>query len=188
MKVYKEETLINDVLIIKNEIFHDERGFFKEVYNKDEFKNIGLPHKFVQLNHSRSAKNILIGLHFQWEPQMGKLMRVTKGEAYLVAVDIRIDSHSFGKWYGKILSEDDQLQIWAPAGCARGFCVLSDYAEIEYLCTGTYNGSCESGIAWNDPDINIDWPINNPILSEKDQNAQSLREWKNSKYSKFLKT
>ena len=125
MKVYKEETLIDDVLIIKNEIFHDERGFFKEVYNKDEFKNIGLPHKFVQLNHSRSAKNILRGLHFQWEPQMGKLMRVTKGEAYLVAVDIRIDSHSFGKWYGKILSEDDQLQIWV----VGQFDHISDMAE-----------------------------------------------------------
>ncbi len=184
MRVYKTETSIKDVFLIKNEIFNDERGFFREVYNKHEFKNVGLPYKFVQLNHSRSAKNILRGLHFQWDPQMGKLMRVIHGEAYLVAVDIRIDSPTFGEWFGEIVSDKNQLQIWAPAGCARGFCVLSDFAEVEYLCTGTYNASCESGIAWNDSDINIDWPIDNPILSEKDQNAQSLEEWKKSEFSK----
>ena len=186
MKVNIEETPISDVFVVQNGIFLDERGFFQEVFNEHEFKKIGLPNKFVQLNHSRSAKNILRGLHFQWEPQMGKLMRVTLGEAFLVAVDIRVGSTTFGKWFGKIISEDDQLQIWAPAGCARGFCVLSDFAEIQYLCTGTYNATCESGIAWDDPNIGIDWPINNPILSEKDQNAYSLSEWKNSENSKYF--
>ena len=168
---------IEDVLILKPEIFNDKRGFFTEVYKKDLFIKLELPHEFVQINHSGSVKNVLRGLHFQWDPPMGKLMRVTKGKAYLVAVDIRKDSPTLGEWYGQELSEDNRYQIWAPAGFARGFCVLSDFAEIQYLCTGVYNNLCESGILWNDPAIGIKWPLDNPIISDKDNVAQSLDEW-----------
>jgi len=177
MDIEIQKTNIEDVLILKPEIFSDNRGFFTEVYKKDLFEKLELPHEFVQFNHSGSVKNVLRGLHFQWEPPMGKLMRVTKGNAYLVAVDIRKDSPTLAEWYGQELSEDNRFQIWAPAGFARGFCVLSDFAEIQYLCTGVYNSECESGFYWNDPDIGIDWPVKNPIISEKDKNAQTLSEW-----------
>jgi dTDP-4-dehydrorhamnose 3,5-epimerase len=129
------------------------------------------------LNHSRSAKNVLRGLHFQWEPPMGKLMRVTQGAAFLVAVDIRKGSPTLGKWFGTQLTAEAKTQIFAPAGFARGFCVLSDFAEIEYLCTGVYNSGAESGFAWNDPDLAIAWPVTDPIISTKDSKAQSFAQW-----------
>lgn len=177
MQIKKENTYIDDVVVIRPEFFQDSRGFFTEVFRSDQFKDLGLPINFVQLNHSRSAKNVLRGLHFQWDPPMGKMMRVIFGKAFLVAVDIRKSSSTLGKWFAKELSSDDKVWIWAPSGFARGFCVLSDYAEIEYMCTGTYNSRCESGFAWNDPEIGIKWPIENPILSEKDKNAQSFQQW-----------
>jgi dTDP-4-dehydrorhamnose 3,5-epimerase len=177
MKIKIENTSIQDVKILIPEVFEDDRGFFMEVYREDQFSELKLPSKFVQLNHSRSAKNVLRGLHFQWEPPMGKLMRVTLGEAFLVAVDIRKGSPTLGKWIGANVSSRNKHQIWAPAGFARGFCVLSDFAEIQYLTTGVYNNKCESGILWNDPEIGIKWPIDNPILSTKDMVSQSLNEW-----------
>jgi dTDP-4-dehydrorhamnose 3,5-epimerase len=152
-----------------------------EVYRRDLFEPLGLPAEFVQLNHSRSARGVVRGLHFQWQPAMGKLMRVTSGRAFLVAVDIRKGSPSLGEWFGIELSEDAPRQVWAPAGFARGFAVLSDHAEIEYLCTGTYNQAAESGIRWDDPEIGIEWPLDEldeaPTLSDKDRSAQSLAEW-----------
>jgi len=175
MKLIKTE--IEEVVIIKPKVFEDHRGFFSETYRKDILSELGLDLDFVQDNHSRSSKNVLRGLHFQWQPRMGKLMRVTLGEAFLVAVDIRKNSPTLGKWFGTIISSDNRLQVWAPCGFARGFCTLSDYVEIQYKCTGTYNGDCESGILWNDPEVGIKWPIENPILSEKDEKAQTLREW-----------
>ncbi len=177
MKVQIEPTRLDDVLIVSHEFFEDERGFFLEVYRQDVFREIGLPADFVQLNHSSSRKNVLRGLHFQWEPPMGKLMRITAGRAFLVAVDIRKGSPNLGKWFGVELAAKDRRQVWAPAGFARGFCVLSDVAEIQYLCTGTYNAACESGIRWDDPEIGIAWPVSNPIVSEKDRSARSLSEW-----------
>jgi dTDP-4-dehydrorhamnose 3,5-epimerase len=171
------KTPIDDVVLIKPKVFEDHRGFFSETYRKDIFAELGLDLDFVQDNHSRSAKGVLRGLHFQWEPRMGKLMRVTAGEAFLVAVDIRKNSPTLGEWYGTVISSENKLQIWAPCGFARGFCTLSDNVEIQYKCTGTYNGDYESGISWNDPEVGINWPIENPILSEKDLNAQTLREW-----------
>ena len=127
-------------------------GFFTEFYRQDQFKELGLPGIFVQANHSRSSKNVLRGLHFQWEPPMGQLMRVTLGSAFLVAVDIRKGlSPHLGKWFGMEISAENKLEIWAPAGFARGFCVLSETAEIQYLTTGVYSNKCESGIRWNDP-------------------------------------
>jgi len=177
MEIKVNDTSIKDVKVVIPGIFKDERGFFMETFRVDQFKHLGLPTNFVQDNHSGSVKGVLRGLHFQWEPPMGKLMRVTRGEAYLVAVDIRKDSPTLGDYVGEVVSAENKKQIWAPAGFARGFCVLSDYAEIQYLVTGIYNNKAESGILWNDPDIGIKWPITNPIISEKDKKAQTLDEW-----------
>jgi dTDP-4-dehydrorhamnose 3,5-epimerase len=148
-----------------------------EAYRADQFKELGLPTDFVQDNHSRSKQGVLRGLHFQWEPPMGKLMRVTYGAAFLVAVDIRKGSPTIGKWFGMEASAANKKLVWAPAGFARGFCVLSDFAEIQYKCTGLYSNQGESGIRWNDPAVGIDWPIQDPELSEKDRHAQSLADW-----------
>lgn len=177
MEVRVENTSIEAVKIISHQVFEDERGFFMEAYRKDEFEKLGLPTDFVQVNHSRSAKNVVRGLHFQWEPPMGKMMRVTVGEAFLVAVDVRKGSPTLGQWVGETLSAENKKQMWAPAGFARGFAVLSDVAEVQYMTTGQYNGNAESGILWNDPEIGIEWPVDNPILSEKDVKAQTLAEW-----------
>lgn len=177
MKVLVETTPIPDVLLVGHEVFADERGFFMEVFRRDEFARAGLPSAFVQLNHSRSARGVLRGLHFQWDPPMGKMMRLVSGTAFLVAVDIRKRSPTLGRWFGIELSAADRRQLWAPAGFARGFCVLSEDAEIEYLCTGTYNPAGESGILWNDPELAIDWPLEEPTLSEKDRRAQTLEQW-----------
>ncbi len=165
------------MVVVIPEIFRDERGFFEEVYRQDQFKDLGLPERFVQLNHSGSVKGVLRGLHFQWDPPMGKLMRVPRGKAFLVAVDIRKGSPTLGKWFGIEASQENGFQVWAPAGFARGFCALSDFTEVQYLCTGVYSNKAESGIRWNDPEIRIEWPIKDPILSPKDQSAQILKEW-----------
>lgn len=165
------------VFLLEHEVFEDDRGFFMEVYKRSQFLELGLPGDFVQLNHSRSAKGVLRGLHFQWDPPMGKLMRVTHGEAFLVAVDVRRDSPTLGKWTGVRVSAKNKLQVWAPAGFARGFCVLSDFAEVQYLCTAVYNAAGESGIRSNDPAVGIEWPVTHPVLSAKDETAQTLEEW-----------
>ena len=149
-----------------------------ESYRQDVFAHeVGLKLNFMQDNHSRSAKGVLRGLHFQWEPPMGKLMRVTVGRAFVVAVDIRKGSATLGHWFGLEIDAETHIQIWAPAGFARGFCALTDVAEVQYKCTGIYNPAAESGIRWDDPDVAIDWPISHPILSDKDRNAQTLADW-----------
>jgi dTDP-4-dehydrorhamnose 3,5-epimerase len=185
MKVESEH--LNGLTVLVPEVFQDERGFFMEVFRSDQFKQLGLPTSFIQDNHSGSGKGVLRGLHFQWDPPMGKLMRVTTGKAFLVAVDIRKGSPTLGKWFGIEATAENRKQVWAPAGFARGFCVLSDFAEIQYKCTGIYNNRGESGILWNDPEIGIKWPITNPLLSEKDIQAQTLFQWLNRKESDFLK-
>src|SRR5689334_19004026 len=178
MEFKVEQSGIRDLLIITPEIFQDERGFFTEAYRKDKFSAFGLDVEFVQDNHSGSVKNVVRGLHFQWEPPMGKLMRVTQGAAYLVAVDIRIGSPTFGKHLGVEASVENRKMVYAPAGFARGFCVLSEFAEIQYKCTGVYTSSkAESGILWNDPGVGINWPVKDPILSKKDEVAQTLEQW-----------
>lgn len=177
MQARIEEKHLRDIVVIRSEVFEDDRGFFTEVFRADQFAELGLTTSFVQDNHSGSVKGVLRGLHFQWDPPMGKLMRVAAGEAFLVAVDIRKGSPTLGRWFGIECTAREGLQIWAPAGFARGFCVLSDWAEIQYKCTGIYNNAGESGILWNDPAVGIEWPVTDPILSEKDRIAQRLEEW-----------
>jgi dTDP-4-dehydrorhamnose 3,5-epimerase len=177
MKISIIKEALNGLLVLQPEAFEDERGFFIEAYRKDQFTELGIHEEFVQDNHSRSSKGVLRGLHFQWEPPMGKVMRVTQGEAFLVAVDIRKGSPTLGQWHGEIVSAANKKMVWAPAGFARGFCTLSDFAEIQYKCSGLYSNKAESGILWNDPEIGIIWPIDNPQLSDKDKVAQTLEEW-----------
>ena len=172
-----ESRHLGDVVVVVPQVFFDERGFFMEIYRADQFKALGLPSAFVQDNHSRSKKGTLRGLHFQWEPPMGKLMRVTRGTAFLVAVDIRRGSPTLGKWVGLEVSAENKKQIWAPAGFARGFCALAEDTEVQYKCTGVYNGQAESAIRWDDRDLSIDWPLKDVQISEKDRKAQSFAQW-----------
>lgn len=177
MQIRVESRHLEDVVVLVPEIFQDSRGFFSETFRADQFEALGLPTQFVQDNHSRSVRGVIRGLHFQWDPPMGKLMRVTVGAAFLVAVDIRKGSPTLGQWVGVEASSDNRRCVWAPAGFARGFCALSDVTEIQYKCTGIYNGKAESAIRWNDPSIGIKWPNVEAIVSEKDKNARPLAEW-----------
>ncbi len=177
MNITIELRHLRDIIVVVPDIFRDGRGFFSETFRADQFRLLGLPTEFVQDNHSRSAKGVVRGLHFQWGPPMGKLMRVSLGSAFLVAVDIRKGSPTLGKWAGVVASDENRRQVWAPAGFARGFCVLSDVAEIQYKCTGIYNNKAESGILWDDPQIGIEWPLTDVQLSDKDRNAQTLAQW-----------
>src|ERR1700691_3761573 len=177
MEIKFESRFLRDVVVLVPDVFRDARGFFIETFREDQFQPLGLPTNFVQDNHSRSTKGVVRGLHFQWEPPMGKLMRVTLGAAFLVAVDIRKGSPTLGKWVGIEATAENRRSVWAPAGFARGFCVLSDSAEIQYKCTGLYNSNAESGIRWDDPQIGIEWPVDTPSLSEKDRKAPSLEQW-----------
>jgi len=169
------KTSLNDCVIIEPKVFGDERGFFLETFHTsryDDLVEISMP--FVQDNHSRSSKDVLRGLHFQKTKPQGKLVRVVRGEVYDVAVDIRKDSSTFGLWEGVILSEENKKQFWVPPGFAHGFVVLSDVADFEYKCTDYYEPSDEGSILWSDPDLGIKWPVSNPILSDKDKNADKL--------------
>lgn len=172
-----ESRHLGDVVVLVPQAFEDERGYFMEAYRADSFNNLGLPQNFVQWNHSYSRKGVLRGLHFQWDPPMGKLMRVTRGTAFLAAVDVRPGSPTAGKWVGIEASAGNRRQVWAPASFARGFCALTDDVEVQYLCTGLYNSRAESAIRWDDPDIGIAWPVTPTLISEKDRTAQTLREW-----------
>ena len=162
-------------VIIEPRVFGDERGFFLETFQAVRYEQeAGIDLPFVQDNHSRSARGVLRGLHFQKTKPQGKLVRVVRGEVYDVAVDIRKGSPTFGESEGVILSEDNKKQLWVPPGFAHGFVVLSDTADFEYKCTDYYDPSDEGSILWNDPDLDIPWPIANPVLSTKDQSAKRL--------------
>ncbi|OBU38456.1 dTDP-4-dehydrorhamnose 3,5-epimerase [Photobacterium phosphoreum] len=168
------DTSIPDVKIIEPAVFGDDRGFFMETWNQDKFEELvtGRPTQFVQDNHSKSKKGILRGLHYQTENTQGKLVRVVSGEVFDVAVDIRKDSPTFGKWVGVYLSAENKRQLWIPEGFAHGFYVISDEAEFVYKCTDYYNPKAEISIVWNDPYLDIKWGnILCPILSEKDNNG-----------------
>ena len=177
MDIKIEARHLGEVVVLVPDIFQDARGFFLEAYREDQFKKLGLPTVYVQDNHSKSSKGVVRGLHFQWEPPMGKLMRVTAGAAFLVAVDIRKGSPTLSKWVGVEASAENRRQVYAPAGFARGFCALADGTEIQYKCTGIYNNKGESGIRWNDPAIGVEWPVKDPIISDKDTKARLLSEW-----------
>ena len=162
-------------VIIEPQVFGDERGFFLETFQAVRYeKEAGIDLPFVQDNHSRSARGVLRGLHFQKTKPQGKLVRVVRGEVYDVTVDIRKGSATFGEWEGVILSEDNKKQFWVPPGFAHGFVVLSDTADFEYKCTDYYDPSDEGSILQSDPDLDIPWPIANPVLSTKDQSAKGL--------------
>ena len=177
MQIKVESRHLGDVVVVVPEIFQDDRGFFSETFRADQFASLGLPTAFVQDNHSRSTKGVVRGLHFQWDPPMGKLMRVTVGAAFLVAVDIRKGSPTLGKWVGIEATAENRRCVWAPAGFARGFCALADGTEIQYKCTGIYSNKAESAVRWNDPAIGIKWPLTDVVGSDKDRNAQPLSQW-----------
>ncbi|MEH2919976.1 dTDP-4-dehydrorhamnose 3,5-epimerase [Samsonia erythrinae] len=171
------DSKIHGAKIIQPKVFGDARGFFLETYEKKRYQdmlNINLD--FVQDNHSRSSKGVLRGLHFQKTTPQGKLVRVVRGEVFDVAVDIRQDSPTFGEWSGVILSEENKTQFWLPPGLAHGFVVLSDIADFEYKCTDYYDPSDEGCLLWNDPEIGIKWPIQTPLLSEKDKAGKLFKE------------
>ena len=175
MKVIK--TQLDGCLIIQPQVYTDQRGFFLETFSVEKYKQlVGIDLEFVQDNHSRSVHNVLRGLHFQKTKQQGKLVRVTTGEVYDVAVDIRKNSPTYGKWIGVTLSEENKKQVWIPPGFAHGFLVTSDYAEFEYKCTEYYDPDDEEIILWSDPSLNISWPSKNPELSKKDSSACLLSE------------
>jgi dTDP-4-dehydrorhamnose 3,5-epimerase len=172
------QTKIPDVLIIEPKVFGDERGFFFESFNAKIFKETtGLNPNFVQDNHSKSAHNVLRGLHYQIKQPQGKLVRVIVGSIFDVAVDIRQNSPTFGQWVGEVLTAKNKKQLWIPEGFAHGFLVLSETSEVLYKATDFYAPEYDRSILWNDPDLNIDWNLQNqPILSAKDQQAKLLKE------------
>ncbi len=175
MNVIKTE--IPDLLILEPKVFGDERGFFMESYNRQTLlNNTGLDLEFVQDNHSRSAKNVLRGLHYQIKQAQGKLLRVVRGAIFDVAVDLRKSSPTFGQWAGVELSEENHRLFWIPPGFGHGFLTLSDYADVLYKATDYYAPDHERCIIWNDPDIAIDWPANaNPVLSGKDMQGTDFK-------------
>jgi dTDP-4-dehydrorhamnose 3,5-epimerase len=176
-----ESTSIPEVKVVRPRVFPDDRGWFAEVLQVDSFEalGLGLPTRFVQVNQSRSTRGVIRGLHFQWDPPQGKLMRVVTGRAFMVAVDIRPGSPTLGQHVAVEGSADEPLLFWAPASFARGFCALSDVTEVEYFCTGTYNAARESGIRFDDPDVGIAWPVppGEAQVSPKDAAAGSLADW-----------
>jgi len=177
VKVVK--TKLQDCVIIEPKVFGDDRGFFLETFQANRYANLaGITLPFIQDNHSRSSKGVLRGLHFQKKKPQGKLVRVVKGEVFDVAVDIRHDSPTFGQWEGVLLSARNKKQFWVPPGFAHGFVVLTDVADFEYKCTDYYNPLDEVSILWSDPDLGIPWPVENPILSDKDATAEKLVDLK----------
>ena len=167
-------TSIKGILIIEPVTFRDKRGFFMETYNRNRYNASGINATFVQDNLSCSLKNTVRGLHFQIKHPQAKLIQVITGEIFDVAVDLRPGSATFGKWIGILLSDENRLQVFVPEGFAHGFCVLSEFALFYYKCSDFYAPDDEGGIIWSDPDIGIEWPVENPIISEKDKQYQKL--------------
>jgi dTDP-4-dehydrorhamnose 3,5-epimerase len=177
MKFFRCE--IEGLVVVVPAVFKDDRGYFMEAWNFEEFKNNGLPEMFLQQNQAGSKLGVIRGLHYQLHQPQGKLVRVSRGKIFDVAVDIRQNSSTFGKWHGQILSEEKREMIWIPPGFAHGYLALSDWAEIQYGCTALYCSGDDHSILWNDPEIGIDWPVPpgvQPVLSEKDRNAVALAQ------------
>ncbi len=174
MKV--EPTELEGVLLVRPRVFGDDRGWFHETWRAEHYREHGIGPEFVQANASRSARGVLRGLHYQWPEPQGKLVWVTEGRVLDVAVDIRPDSPAFGRWTARELSVANHCQLWVPEGFAHGFVVLSEMATFNYLCTRPYRPDADAAIAWNDPDIGVNWPLEGPALSERDAAAPALRD------------
>lgn len=170
-------TPLEGVLLFKPQVFKDERGYFVETWQQRRYEEAGVRHAFVQDNHSSSQRGVLRGIHFQLTRPQGKLISVSVGRVFDVAVDLRRGSSTFGQWYAAELSGRNQHQLWIAPGLAHAFCVLSDTAHFHYKCTDYYLPGDEGSIIWNDPDLAISWPLDNPILSAKDAVAPALRDW-----------
>lgn len=170
------ETKIEGLVALEPEVHGDQRGFLVETYSAGEWRAAGIDCDFVQHNHSRSVRNTLRGLHFQTSPGQAKLVRCARGAIFDVAVDLRKDSPTFGRWEGHRLDDVTHRQLFVPVGFAHGFCVLSDYADVSYLISSPYDPETEAGIRWDDPDVGVEWPIADPLLSERDKTAPSLSE------------
>jgi len=180
-----KETKLPGVLILEPDVFSDERGFFLETWNSTRYENAGIQGPFVQDNVSFSKKGVLRGLHFQYPQSQGKLVQVLSGEVVDVAVDIRVGSPTFGHWVSEVLSDANHRQMYIPPGFAHGFCVTSETAIFLYKCTDFYNPETESGIIWDDPDLNIGWPVKEPVLSSKDADYHRLKDLRPDKLPHF---
>ena len=169
-------TKLDGVALIEPQVHGDERGFFVETFSRDAWRELGVDVEFVQHNHSRSSRGTLRGIHFQTEPGQAKLLRCVRGEILDVAVDLRRDSPTYGQWEAHILDDVKHRQLFVPVGCGHGFAVLSDVADVAYQVSSYYDPDTESGIAWDDPGVGVEWGIENPLLSERDKKAPRLAE------------
>ena len=176
MSLQIAETRLDGVVAVEPAVHGDDRGFLVETYSEREWADAGITTPFVQHNHSRSVRNTLRGLHFQLMPGQAKLVRCVRGRIFDVAVDLRRGSPTFGEWEGHILDDETHRQLFVPAGFGHGFCVLSEIADVSYLLSSVYDPATESGIAWNDPDVGVEWPVDEPLLSQRDINAPGLAE------------
>ena len=170
------DTKLDGLVVIEPDVFGDDRGFLVETYRGDLWHELGVDVDFVQYNHSRSSRGTLRGLHFQTEPGQAKLVRCSSGRIFDVAVDLRRDSPTFGQWEGHELDDQAHRQLLIPIGFGHGFCVLSDTADVDYQLSSYYDPATESGIAWDDPEVGVEWPIDEPLLSERDKAAPKLAE------------
>lgn len=170
------ETKLDGLVLLEPTVHGDSRGFMVETYRRDAWAELGIEVEFVQHNHSRSVEGTLRGIHFQTEPGQAKLVRCPRGRILDVAVDLRRDSPTFGQWEGQILDDEAHRQLFVPVGFGHGFAVLSEIADVTYLCSSTYDPATESGIAWDDPEVGVEWPVAEPLLSERDQSAPRLAE------------
>jgi dTDP-4-dehydrorhamnose 3,5-epimerase len=170
------ETKLEGVVLLEPRVFGDERGFFVETFSRDLWSELGIDVEFVQHNHSRSVGKTLRGLHFQTQPGQAKLVRCSRGAVFDVAVDLRRGSPTYGQWEGYVLDDETHRQLFVPAGFGHGFAVLSDVADVAYLLSSVYDPDTEAGIAWDDPDVGVEWPVDEPLLSERDKSAPRLAE------------
>jgi dTDP-4-dehydrorhamnose 3,5-epimerase len=178
MKTQVTKTPLADLVVVNIDYFKDDRGFFIEAWNKRDFAQAGLIQDFVQDSHSRSGYRVLRGLHYQdMRAPLAKLVRCTVGRILDVAVDLRVSSPTFGKWFSIELSSENQTQLYVPVGFAHGFAALSEICEVQYKQTDFYRPDCEGGIVWNDPDVGVEWPYQDPILSKRDQNQPTLKQY-----------
>ncbi len=180
-----ERTNIEGILIVRPKFYEDDRGYFTELYSQRGYSPLVSDKESVQFNYSHSSKNVLRGLHYQISRPQGKLVQVLKGKIFDVGVDIRKDSPTFGEHFSLVFGNEDRIQIYFPPGIAHGFCVLSEYADVTYQCTDYYYPDDEGGVLWNDPDLNIKWPIDDPLVSEKDQIFKKLSELDEKEYPIF---